>query len=64
MWNWGTAFRLSRMRKFSASLQTNPGDFAELVMKLEGVGTGDSDMYDQVLECVLLAFQKASADAA
>jgi hypothetical protein len=33
-------------------------------MKLEGVGAGDSDMCAQVLERVLLAFQKASADAA
>ena len=43
---------------------TNPRDFAELVMKLEGVRTGDSDMYAQVLERVLSAFQKASTDAA
>jgi hypothetical protein len=43
---------------------TNPRDFAELVMKLEGVGTGDSDMYDEVLERALSAFQKASANAA
>jgi hypothetical protein len=43
---------------------TNPRDFAQLVMTLEGVGTGDPDMYAQVLGRVLSAFERASAHAA
>jgi hypothetical protein len=42
---------------------TNPRDFAKLVMKLEGVGIGDSEMYAEVLQRVLLAFESALADA-
>jgi hypothetical protein len=43
---------------------TDPQAFAELVMKLEGVGSGDAEMLMPVLERVLKAFEEAASATA
>jgi hypothetical protein len=45
-----------------ANPPTNPEAFAELVMKLEGVGSGNPEMFMPVLEIVLAAFEAVGAE--
>ena len=43
-----------------ANPPTNPQDFAELVVKLDGVDPKDQEMLAPVLRCVLAAFEGAA----